>query len=69
MEEKFRLQKLTPENVEVARQQGPLQLRPQAEKERAPDTFQKSQERSGNSSWSGASGGGGVWAGRREHER
>ena len=62
----FQLQKLTPENVEVARQNGPLQLRPQAEKERAPDPFQKAQERSGNSEWSGRSGGGGVWAGRSE---
>lgn len=65
----FQLPRLTPENVEVARQQGPLQLRPQAEKERQPDTFQKTQEKEGRSSWSGGSGGGGVWAGRSNHER
>lgn len=40
-------------------------LRPQAEKERAPDYFQKTQERErGDSSWAGSSAGGGTWAGR-----
>jgi hypothetical protein len=53
------------ENVEVARQLNPqLQLRSQPEREAVPDPFQKAQERAGHSEWSGASGGGGVWAGR-----
>lgn len=47
------------ENVEVARQQGPLQLRPQLEKERNPDYYQRSQEKErGGSDWSGSSWGG-----------
>jgi hypothetical protein len=37
---------------------------PQAEKERAPDYFQRSQERESRSEWSGGSMGGGTWAGR-----
>lgn len=41
------------ENVEVARQQNPSQL------ERAPSSFQKTQEREGRSEWSG-----GSWGGR-----
>ena len=52
------------ESDEVARQHNPQQhVRPQAEAERRPDYFQKQQERSGDSSWSGGSGGG-TWAGR-----
>ena len=39
-------------------------LRPQAEKERAPDYSQKTREREGRSEWSGGSMGGGTWAGR-----
>jgi hypothetical protein len=40
-------------------------LRPQAERERAPGQFQKTQERERtDSSWSGSSMGGGTWAGR-----
>jgi hypothetical protein len=72
MEDKILLTRVMPENTEAARQQDPrLQLRPQAERERAPDAFQKTQERgrSDSSSWSGASGGGGVWGGRSSHER
>ena len=47
------------------RQQAPQeQLRPQAEKERAPSYFQRSQEKDGRSEWSGGSMGGGTWAGR-----
>jgi len=54
-----------PENSEVARQLEPRQqLRPQAEIERQPTAYQKEREKSGDSSWSGASGGGGTWAGR-----
>lgn len=53
------------ESEEVRRQQHPQsQVRPQSERERAPDTFQRAQERDGKSEWSGASGGGGTWAGR-----
>jgi hypothetical protein len=55
----------TAESDEVARQQNPQQqLRPQAEIEARPTYHQKQAERDGNSTWSGASGGGGVWAGR-----
>lgn len=53
------------ENQEVSRQQNPQQqLRPQAERERSPDTFQRTQEREGRSEWSGGNMGGGTWAGR-----
>ena len=54
------------ENEDAQRAQLPAQhLRPQAEKERAPDYFQKSQERERiDSSWAGSSAGGGTWAGR-----
>jgi hypothetical protein len=53
------------ENIEVARQQNPqLQTRSQPQREAAPDPYQKTQEREGRSEWSGASAGGGVWAGR-----
>jgi hypothetical protein len=52
-------------NEAAERQQGPQeQLRPQQEKERAPGSFQRSQEREGRSEWSGSSMGGGTWAGR-----
>ena len=43
--------------------------RPQPEKERAPDYFNREQEKSGRSEWSGGSMGGGVWAGRKSHDR
>ncbi len=50
---------------EATRAQMPeAHLRPQAEKERAPDYFQRQQEREGRSEWSGGSMGGGTWAGR-----
>jgi hypothetical protein len=50
---------------EESRQQLPAtQLRPQAEKERAPDYFQRKQEREGNSEWSGGNWGGGSISGR-----
>ena len=44
------------ENKEVVRQKDPRQ--------EAPTWFQKKQEREGSLTWSGASAGGGVWAGR-----
>jgi hypothetical protein len=48
----------------VSRQQVPERnVRPQAEKERAPDYFQRTQEREGRSEWSGGNMGGGTWAG------
>jgi hypothetical protein len=54
-----------PENSEVSRQLNPQQqLRPQFQIEAQPTYYQKQIEREGNSTWSGASGGGGVWAGR-----
>ena len=43
------------------------ELRGPAEKERNPDSFQRSQEREGRSEWSGGSMGGGVWGGRMRH--
>jgi hypothetical protein len=52
---------------EAAKQaESPMQhLRPQSEIERAPGSFQRSQERErGDSSWAGSSMGGGTWAGR-----
>lgn len=50
---------------EESRAQSPARhLRPQPEKERAPDYFQRQQEREGRSEWSGGSMGGGTWAGR-----
>jgi hypothetical protein len=53
------------ENEEVSRQLFPArQLRPQAERERAPDAFQRKQEREGNSEWSGGNWGGGSISGR-----
>jgi hypothetical protein len=53
------------ENSEVARQQRPVQnTRSQPENEADPTYYQKSVEKEGRSEWSGASGGGGVWAGR-----
>jgi len=54
------------ESEGVVRQNDPRrETRPQPEKER-PDYFQRSQERErpDPSSWSGASMGGGTWAGR-----
>ncbi len=53
------------ESEDVSRAKHPQrETRPQSEKERAPDYYQRSQERDGGSSWSGGSGGGGTWAGR-----
>lgn len=54
------------ESEGVSQQKHPeRQTRPQAEKEKAPDYFQRSQERErGDSSWAGSSMGGGTWAGR-----
>jgi hypothetical protein len=57
----------TAENDDVARQRNPQQqTRGQAEIERQPTYFQKTQEcaRPDASSWSGASFGGGTFAGR-----
>jgi hypothetical protein len=55
------ISKLVAENIEVLRQRT-------EPKERQPDEGQRSRERAGDSTWSGASGGGGVWAGRSIHE-
>lgn len=53
------------ESAEAVRQLDPRrELRSQADKERVPDYFQRSQEREGRSEWSGSSMGGGTWAGR-----
>jgi hypothetical protein len=53
------------ENEEAKRADTPAQhLRPQAEIERAPSYFQRTQERDGKSEWSGGTMGGGTWAGR-----
>jgi hypothetical protein len=50
---------------EVSRHKHPeRETRPQPEKERAPDYFQRTRERDGVSEWSGGRMGGGVWAGR-----
>jgi hypothetical protein len=43
------------------------ETRPQPEKERNPDYFQRRQESEGRSEWSGGRMGGGVWAGRDRH--
>jgi hypothetical protein len=51
--------------TEETKSQSPAQhLRSQPEKERAPGSFQKKQEREGDSGWSGGNMGGGSWAGR-----
>jgi hypothetical protein len=53
------------ESEEVARHNDPKrELTPPAEKERTPDYYRRTQEREGNSEWSGGSMGGGTWAGR-----
>jgi hypothetical protein len=53
------------EREEVSRHMHPQrETRPQPEKERSPDYFQRQQEREGRSEWSGGSMGGGTWAGR-----
>jgi|HubBroStandDraft_4_1064222.scaffolds.fasta_scaffold875766_2 hypothetical protein len=53
------------ETEEVSRQIHPQRdTRPQTEKERTPDAFQRQQERDGRSEWSGGNMGGGTWAGR-----
>lgn len=53
------------ENEEVTRQIDPQRVRPQAEREQAPDYFQRSKEREGNGSdFSGSKWGGGIWNGR-----
>jgi len=50
---------------EVKREVPEPQLRPQAEQEREPTYYRRALEReSGESQWSGASMGGGTWAGR-----
>lgn len=49
---------------EVSRQLQPArQLRPQSEKERAPDWYQRRQEYEGSSEWSGGKWGGGSVSG------
>ena len=49
----------------VSQQKHPQrETRPQSEKERAPDYFQRTKEREGSSSWSGGNMGGGTWGGR-----
>jgi len=63
--QKYLAQSRQAENAEVSRQMAPERgARPQQEKERMPDYFQRQTERDGNSDWSGGSGGGGTWAGR-----
>jgi hypothetical protein len=52
------------ETEEVCRQANPERVRPQAERERAPDYSQRRSEREGRSEWSGGSFGGGIWNGR-----
>lgn len=53
------------EGGEVVRQIDPRrELRSQGDRERTLDYFQRGQERDGRSEWSGASMGGGAWAGR-----
>jgi hypothetical protein len=53
------------EKDEATRRAEPEHLRPQPERERAPDYFQRRQEREGNSPFSGGEWGGGIWNGRR----
>lgn len=54
-----------PHHEEVSRQVDPQRIRPQAERERVPDYFQRTKEREGNGSdWSGSKFGGGIWNGR-----
>jgi hypothetical protein len=43
--------------------------RPQNEREKYPDYHQRRTEKEGHSEWSGGSMGGGVWAGRKGHDR
>jgi hypothetical protein len=53
------------ESEEVTRQIDPQRVRPQAEREKAPDYFQRGKEREGNGSdFSGSKWGGGIWNGR-----
>lgn len=53
------------ESEDVSRHKLPQrETRAQTEKEYAPDYFQRTRERGGDSSWSGGSMGGGTWAGR-----
>lgn len=52
------------ESEEVSRQADPQRVRPQAERERVPEYFQRTKEREGRSEWSGGWAGGGTWAGR-----
>jgi hypothetical protein len=55
----------TGESEEVIRKLDPKrELRSPAEKERAPDFYQRGQERDGHSTWSGGNMGGGTFAGR-----
>jgi hypothetical protein len=52
-------------NEGLSRQAWPeREARPQAQREAAPDSFQRTQEREGRSNWSGGSMGGGTFAGR-----
>jgi hypothetical protein len=51
------------ETPDIAREIQP-QLRPQAERERNPSTFERRQEQEGKSNWTG-----GVWAGRVDRSR
>jgi hypothetical protein len=53
-------------NEEVTRQNDPRRELRNVVEQQKPDYFQRSQERerSDSSSWSGASAGGGTWAGR-----
>jgi hypothetical protein len=48
---------------DIAREIQP-QLRPQAERERNPSSFERRQEQEGKSNWTG-----GVWAGRVDRSR
>jgi hypothetical protein len=53
------------ESEEVSRQLNPERIRPQTEREREPDYFQRSREREGGGSdFSGSKWGGGIWNGR-----
>lgn len=52
------------QHEEVSRQLRPDRIRPQAEREAAPDYHQRKSEREGRSEWSGGWAGGGIWNGR-----
>jgi hypothetical protein len=62
---KYLVESRQAEKEEVSRQMLPeRETRPQHEKERTPDYFQRRQEQEGRSEWSGGTMGGGTWAGR-----